>query len=216
MSSVAQPRPSVPSGAGTVDAKQALRAAIRANRRHRSPRVQADVAAHLAQVVSTIPDVAQAACVALYASRVHEPGTGPLLELLAAKGKRILLPVLGPTLQRGWTEFTTLDDLCERAPGRPPEPSGEDLGAQALAEADVVLAPALAVDTLGHRLGNGGGWYDRALEHARPGVPVIALVHPEEVYDGALYPLPTEPHDRPVDAVATPEGWRWLRARAAA
>ncbi|MDQ2624497.1 MAG: 5-formyltetrahydrofolate cyclo-ligase, partial [Actinomycetota bacterium] len=80
----------------------------------------------------------------------------------------------------------------------------------------VVLAPALAVDTAGNRLGNGGGWYDRALEHARPDVPVIALVHAEEIYDGDEYPLPVEAHDRRVDAVATPEGWRWLRIQAAA
>jgi len=199
-----------------VDAKQTLRAAIRASRTIRSPRVQADAAAHLAHVVAAIPDVAEASCVALYASRPGEPGTLPLIELLVSKGKRVLLPVLGPTLQRGWAEFSGADDLLERAPGRPPEPGGEDLGAEALAAADVVLAPALAVDTSGNRLGNGGGWYDRALEHARNDVPVIALVHAEEIYDGEEYPLPVEPHDRRVDAVATPEGWRWLRMRAAA
>jgi len=216
MSSVAQPHPSVPAGATTVDAKHALRKAIRASRQIRSPRQQADAAAHLAQVVATIPDVAHASSVALYASRVGEPGTLPLIELLVSKGKRVLLPVLGPSLQRGWAEFVDAEDLRERAPGRPPEPGGEDLGPGAIAEVDVVLAPALAVDTGGNRLGNGAGWYDRALELARPEVPVIALVHPEEIYDGEEHPLPVEPHDRRVDAVATPEGWRWLRARAAA
>src|SRR5690554_962286 len=214
MSAVAQPHPSVPAGADAVEAKQALRAAIRASRSIRSPRVQAEAAAHLAQVVTTIPDVAQASCVALYASRAGEPGTLPLIELLVSKGKRVLLPVLGTNLRRGWGEFTSAEDLRERAPGRPPEPGGPELGPEALAEADVVLAPALAIDTAGARLGNGGGWYDRALEHARPGVPVVALVHAEEIYDGEEYPLPFESHDRRVDAVATPEGWRWLRIRA--
>jgi len=216
MSSVAQPHPTVPAGATEVDVKQALRSAIRSTRSIRSPRVQAEVAERLAKVTIMIPDVAQASCVALYASRAGEPGTLPLIEQLVAKGKRVLLPVLGPSLERGWAEFTDAEDLRERAPGRPPEPSGPDLGAEALAEADVVLAPALAVDTSGNRLGNGGGWYDRALGHARPGAPVIALVHAEEIYDGEEHPLPVEPHDRPVDAVATPEGWRWLRMRAAA
>ena len=216
MSSVAQPHPTVPAGASAVDVKQALRTAIRATRSIRSPRVQAEAAEQLAQVAITIPDVAQAACVALYASRAGEPGTLPLIELLVARGKRVLLPVLGPTLRRGWAEFTTFDDLRERAPGRPPEPGGPDLGAEAVADADVVLAPALAIDTSGHRLGNGGGWYDRALEHIRPEAPVIAIVHAEEIYDGEEHPLPVEPHDRPVDAVATAEGWRWLRMRAVA
>ena len=120
---------------------------------------------------STIPAVAEADCVSVYASRVTEPGTGPLLEALAARGVRVLLPVLGSGLQRDWAEYAGPDDLRERAPGRPPEPGGATLGAATLADADVVIAPALAVDTTGARLGQGGGWYDRALEHLRPGVP---------------------------------------------
>ena len=96
--------------------------------------------------------------------------------------------MLGSGLQRDWAEYAGVDDLRERAPGRPPEPGGPTLGAAALAEADVVIAPALAVDTTGARLGQGGGWYDRALEHIRPGVPVIALVFPEELYDADTPP----------------------------
>ena len=69
-----------------------------------------------------------------------------------------------------------------------------------------MIAPALAVDTTGARLGQGGGWYDRALEHLRPGAPVVALVFPEELYDAQTRPLPRERHDRLVDAVATPAG----------
>ena len=120
MSSVAQPHPTVPAGATEVDVKQALRTAIRSTRSIRSPRVQAEVAERLAKVTIMIPDVAQASCVALYASRAGEPGTLPLIEQLVAKGKRVLLPVLGPSLERGWAEFTDAEDLRERAPGRPP------------------------------------------------------------------------------------------------
>ncbi len=137
-------------------------------------------------------------------------GTLPLLEDLALRGVRILLPVLGTGLERDWAPFAGADDLLERAPGRPPEPGTEHLGAEALAEADVIIAPALAVDTTGARLGQGGGWYDRALGHKRPDAKVVALVFPEEVYDAADRPLPREPHDKTVDAVATPLGWRRL------
>jgi 5-formyltetrahydrofolate cyclo-ligase len=76
-----------------------------------------------------------------------------------------------------------------------------------------VIAPALAVDTAGGRLGQGGGWYDRVLAHARPGVCVVAMVFPEEVYDAAQRPLPRQPHDQPVDIVATPTRWQWVRSR---
>ena len=212
MSSVAQPYPRVSEGDEVEDVKDRLRSAIRAARTIRSVRLR-DAAAHaLAEVVLTIPAVADATCVSVYASRPTEPGTGPLLEALAARGVRVLMPVLGSGLQRDWAEYAGRDDLRERAPGRPPEPSGPTLGAAALAEADVVIAPALAVDTTGARLGQGGGWYDRALEHIRPGVPVVALVFPEELYDAATRPLPREPHDHLVDAVATPREWHSITA----
>ncbi|WP_129339172.1 5-formyltetrahydrofolate cyclo-ligase [Cellulomonas endophytica] len=212
MSRAAQPYPAASEGDEVEDRKERLRSAIREQRRARSPRVRAQAAALLADVVVAIPEVAAARCVALYAARPTEPGTVPLLEALAARGVRVLLPVLGANLRRDWAEFTTAQDLVERAPGRPPEPGGPALGPQALADAEVVLAPALAVDTHGRRLGQGGGWYDRALADRRPGVPVIALVHDEEVYDGDARPLPVEGHDRPVDGVATPGGFRRLRS----
>ncbi|MCB7136980.1 5-formyltetrahydrofolate cyclo-ligase [Cellulosimicrobium marinum] len=192
------------------DAKEILRKAIRTNRQTRSERLRKEAAAAIADVVETIPEVAAATCVASYAARPAEPGTLDLLERLAGRGVRILLPVLGAGLQRDWAEYAGPEDLQVRAPGRPPEPGSDPLGPEAIGLADVVVAPALAVDTRAVRLGQGGGWYDRALEHARPDAKVVAVVFPEEVYDAADRPLPREAHDRPVDAVATPNGWRWL------
>lgn len=191
-------------------AKDALRVTIRAARSSRSVRRRQEAADLFADVIAAVPAVAAARCVAVYASRPGEPGTGPLLERLVAQGTRVLLPVLGTGLQRDWATYGGPQDLLQRAPGRPPEPGTPQLGPAALAEADVVVAPALAVDTSGARLGQGGGWYDRALEHARPGVPVIAMVFCEEVYDADVRPLPRLAHDRAVDAVATPAGVHWL------
>jgi len=194
-----------------AEEKERLRRQVRARRAHRSPRRRTEEALRLAEVVLTIPEVTAARCVSVYASRPTEPGTGPLIEALAARGVRLLLPVLGSGLQRDWAEYAGADDLRERAPGRPPEPSGAPLGSAGLADADVVLVPALAVDANGGRLGQGGGWYDRVLAHVRPGAPVIALVHEDEVVDE----VPREEHDAPVTGVATPEGWRRFEPAAA-
>ncbi|RHA44206.1 5-formyltetrahydrofolate cyclo-ligase [Cellulomonas rhizosphaerae] len=208
MSNAAQPYPRAAEGDEIEDVKERLRTAIRSSRRSRSQRLRDEAEVALARVVAAIPAVANASVVSVYAARPSEPGTNALLELLDERGTRILLPVLGSGLQRDWAEYAGPDDLRERAPGRPPEPGGPTLGAAALAEVEAIIAPALAVDTDGARLGQGGGWYDRALEHVRPGTPVIAVVFPEELYDASTRPLPREPHDRTVDAVATPEGWR--------
>ncbi|WP_449386412.1 5-formyltetrahydrofolate cyclo-ligase [Cellulomonas soli] len=211
MSSAAQPYLHATEADEVDDVKEQLRLAIRSARQDRSARRREEAARAFADVIGTIPELATARCVSVYASRPTEPGTGPLLEALHARGVQVLMPVLGDGLQRDWAAYAGADDLRERAPGRPPEPSGPALGPDALAEAEVIVVPALAVDTAGTRLGQGGGWYDRALAHARPGVRTVALVYPEELYEAGVRPLPREPHDRRVDAVATPDGWRCLR-----
>lgn len=204
-----QPYP-VQAGMEAADAKEELRRAIRKQRNNRPPKQRAQAESAIADVVSAIPEVRDAAVVGMYAARAAEPGTGMLMELLASRGARVLLPVLGTGLARDWADYTGPEDLLERAPGRPPEPGGQTLGQDALKLADVVIAPALAVDTRGIRLGQGGGWYDRVLSHTRPSTKVVAIVFPEEVYDAAERPLPFEQHDRPVHAVATTADWHWL------
>jgi 5-formyltetrahydrofolate cyclo-ligase len=82
------------------------------------------------------------------------------------------------------------------------EPTGPRLGPEAVATADVVLVPALAVDRHGMRLGRGRGYYDRALGRVPVGTPVCALLHDGELLDA----VPSEPHDRPVTAAVTPSG----------
>ena len=87
--------------------------------------------------------------------------------------------------------------------GRPPaQPDGEARGAESLNEADLIIIPALAASADGTRLGQGGGWYDRALTHRSPGVPVVTAIFDDEVLEAGI--IPAEPHDVPVDAIVTP------------
>lgn len=87
--------------------------------------------------------------------------------------------------------------------GRPPaQPDGEARGAESLNEADLIIIPALAASADGTRLGQGGGWYDRALTHRSPGVPVVAAIFDDEVLEAGI--IPAEPHDVPIDGIVTP------------
>ena len=140
--------------------------------------------------------------VAAYVSYDSEPGTIPLIEELHASGVRILVPKLGPGLSREWAWYVSTEDLEVRAPGRPPEPSGDALGTDALSLADAVLVPALAVDIAGIRLGRGAGWYDRALLHRRPGTPAYATVFDDEFLVDRT--LPRDSHEVPVTHVLMP------------
>ncbi len=190
-------------------AKAALRRRVRAERRHRPPQQRTDDAAALAMIVSEFPEVQAASCVTLYASLPGEPGTTPLRTALTRAGIRVLLPIVRPAGRLDWA-----DDVGELHPVDGlggPEPAGPRLGEDAVRLADVLIIPALAIDTLGHRLGQGAGYYDRVLALVEPTVPVIALVHEDEILDAAVEPVPVEPHDQPVHAVATPR--RCLRLR---
>ena len=87
--------------------------------------------------------------------------------------------------------------------GRPPaQPRSEAMGAESLQEADLIVIPALAASADGARLGQGGGWYDRALVHRCPDVPVVAVIFDDEVL--APGEIPTETHDVPINAIITP------------
>ena len=158
--------------------------------------------------VLQLPEVSAAGTVAAYYSVGAEPDTHGLIFALWKRGSYVILPVLLPDGELDWASYEGPDSLAPGPRGllEPVEPVR---GPGAVARAHVVLAPALAVDVNGNRLGRGGGSYDRALARVSAQVPTFALS-----YDGELVPsVPAEPHDRPVRAVVRPSyGVTWLPA----
>lgn len=139
---------------------------------------------------------------ALFAPTPLEPDMSLTLGLF----ERALLPVLldeagAPLGAPRWGLWEAGQALVTL--GRPPaQPVGEARGAESLKEADLIVIPALAASVDGTRLGQGGGWYDRALMHRSPTTPVVAVIFDDEVVEAGL--IPAEPHDLPVDAIVTP------------
>src|SRR6478752_7480608 len=185
--------------------KVATRDQLLAGRRRRSlsevGRASEAIAAHL----MASDQVRRAATVAAYVSMGTEPGTGLLLEALLERGHRVLLPVLQPDNDLDWAVHT--GHLLPARRGLL-EPDGPLLGPDAVATADIVLVPGLAVSPDGARLGRGGGSYDRALARVPVGTPVWILLYDDEVG----LPVPVEPHDRPVTGAVTPSGIVRLRS----
>ena len=120
-----------------------------------------------------------------YVARMAEPDTAPLIAELHRRGVRVLLPVLLPDLDLDWAVDDGERHRSSVHRGLT-EPTGTPLGPTAIAAADVILAPALAVDRRGVRLGYGGGCYDRALTRIRPDALVVALLHDGELLDDPL------------------------------
>ena len=188
--------------AGAVDgAKIALRDQLVTARRRRSLIELGEAARGIAEHVLELPEVRRAATVAAYVSIGQEPGTGPLIDRLHEAGRHVLLPVVLPGNDLDWARYAGPGELVPARMGLL-EPAGPCLGVDAVAGADVVLVPALAVDRTGLRLGRGGGCYDRALARVPVGTLVCALLFDTEVVDQ----VPAAPHDRRVTAVATPTG----------
>jgi 5-formyltetrahydrofolate cyclo-ligase len=73
------------------------------------------------------------------------------------------------------------------------------------AAVDLVVVPGVAFDRHGTRLGYGGGYYDRMLPTIRAGNPAAALVGLAYGFQ-VVADLPGDPHDVPVDAIATEAG----------
>ncbi len=203
---------------GPGSAKQVTRRGVRLDRASRgvqeADRTAEALGARVSELVALVAGGTAAPgrtlTVAAYVSTPREPGTRPLRGRLAAMGHRVLLPWLQDDLDLDWVaDDRVADDRVADDPDGPTDPmrpGGPRLGPGAVADVDLVLVPALAVDGSGTRLGQGGGSYDRALARLRPGVPgagdrplVLAVVHDHERL--AAGSLPREPHDVPVDGV---------------
>ena len=184
---------------GIEDEKTALRARLLAARAALSAAERAEAARAIRDALLERPEVQMAGTVAAYYSVGTEPDTHGLVYALWKRGSYVLLPVLQPDGDLDWASYEGPDSMVPgprglREPGEPPR------GVDAVARADLVLAPALAVDRSGRRLGRGGGSYDRALARVAPLIPLIALLYDDELLDR----VPAAPHDISVRAVATP------------
>jgi len=180
------------------DGKAALREAVLARRRARPPAERATAAAAVATAL--LHGLAGARTLAAFVPDAIEPGHGRLPAVYTQLGARVLLPVV----PKDGSELAWAVDTGRLAPGRFGllEPVGTRLGVEAVATADAVLLPGLAVSDRGDRLGKGGGCYDRALGRVPVGTFTCVLLYDEEVG----VDVPVEPHDRPVTAAVTPAG----------
>jgi 5-formyltetrahydrofolate cyclo-ligase len=188
--------------------KGTLRRRLVAARAAMSDSIRTEAGRLIRDHVLEMPEVAAAGTVAAYYSVGTEPDTHGLVFALWKRGSYVVLPVLLPDGDLDWASYEGPDSLAPGPRGllQPAEPVR---GPGTVARADVVLVPALAVDTRGQRLGRGGGSYDRALARVGPQIPTIALLYDPEL----LRSVPREEHDQAVRAVARPgHGITWLPA----
>ena len=162
--------------------------------RYRRERVQKFMPSNF-NVILKCPEITAASTICSYFSYAEEPSTTEINQALLKEGKKLLLPrVSGSVIE--WVQWNG-DESALKITKKLTEP----IGPAVLDTSDVgaVITPALRIDQEGFRMGQGGGFYDRAL----PTLPgwKIGLVHAGELTSETL---PREPHDIALDAAATP------------
>ena len=179
--------------------KKALRKRIAEQKRAMTPEQIEAASQRLAERLFQTDAYQNALSIYGYLSYNQEIRTLPILRSAMIDGKRVAVPkVYGDEMRFIW-----MDDLSLVAPGYYdiPEPIAD--GPVADDELALMLMPGLAFDPEGHRVGYGGGFYDRYLA-AHPDHKLVALCYGFQLVDH----LDCEAHDIPVHRVIPDEETR--------
>ena len=175
--------------------KRALRRAMRSLRDAIPEQERACASKRICERAASL--VAPGATVLVYAAFRSEVDTQALIGALWQKGCRVCLPLVGEDGQMEAAQIWPGEALARDRYGIPSPDPTHVLPPEAL---DVIFAPGLAFDAEGHRVGYGGGFYDKYLQ-AHPGHRLVALCYPFQMFDH----LDVEEHDIPVDLVICAE-----------
>jgi 5-formyltetrahydrofolate cyclo-ligase len=149
----------------------------------------------VARSLLALPEASDARRVFTVLSFGSELSTAPAIAAFRERGTRVAVPILeekrmeAVDLPPGAVLVPTSYGAMEPAE-RVPVPAEE---------IDLVVAPGLAFDRAGRRLGYGGGYFDAFLPRLRPACPVVGVCFAEQLVDE----VPAGPHDRAVDVVVT-------------
>jgi 5-formyltetrahydrofolate cyclo-ligase len=159
------------------------------------PPARADMARAAEERLLSVPAVNAARTLLVFWSFGPEIDTQGVIERLRSEGRRVLLPFIeGGRMEAAL--FRADDDLVPTGYG-PMAPAGP--AAVDPAGIDVALAPGLAFDARGYRLGYGGGHFDRFLPRLRPDALRVGYCFHLQIVDR----VPNGPEDEPVDLVIT-------------
>jgi len=173
----------------TNSKKQELRKRFRAERSLR------DLTESWTHIIKS-EEFQSAKTIASYISYGDEPATKELNEEILRSQKRLVLPRMLKDKDLEWVVWSGDQSKLAKA-GKILEPIGEAIESD---EIDIVIVPTLHATREGHRLGQGGGSYDRAL--ANISAWRIGLIYSGEL---TVEPVPVEAHDIKLSAVATPD-----------
>ena len=177
--------------------KEVLRQRLSEKRRSISPEKIFRKSRHIQALLFSVHTYQEARCVGFYVSSGHEVKTHEMIRDCFQMGKQVVVPKCGEkAADMSLFRIDSFDDLMPGAFGIL-EPS-DPIDKVELDVVDVLIVPGIGFDRLGHRLGQGGGYYD-AILGSRPRAVVIGIAFAVQVVDA----IPVEAHDAIVDLIVT-------------
>lgn len=138
----------------------------------------------------------------IYVSIGNEIFTHDFIQRSISKGKKILVPKCEPNSRKIiLSHVIDFERDLEKGFKGLIEPKKETLRPVSSDELDLILVPGLSFTKAGHRLGYGGGYYDRFLADISKDIPKVALTLELQIVDT----LPIESYDVPMDFILTEE-----------
>jgi 5-formyltetrahydrofolate cyclo-ligase len=176
--------------------KRALRARMREARAAIDAGERAALASRVQERLAGLEDLEGSGAVLLFYSFGTELPTSGLIRLLLERGRPVLLPYLDPGGAMEAAELLPGDEPVRSGYGPKEPPRRVAVHPEEVA---VAIAPGLAFDRTGRRLGYGGGHYDRYLARLGPGAARVGIGFAVQVVDE----VPAGPHDVLLDTVVT-------------
>ena len=140
----------------------------------------------------------EAKCVMFYVSKHYEVDTHAMIDEAIAMGKKVVVPItMKEEKMLKPSELKDREKELIKGHYGIHQPGEEHIRIVPLEEVDVMVVPALSFDKDGHRLGHGGGYYDRFLEKAPSKIFTVGLAFDFQMVDE----LPKHQTDIPVDKV---------------
>ena len=184
--------------------KQALRKRYRAKRASLSNTVRLEASQALCARIQALSVYQNAEHIALYHAIKGEIDLHPLWLSAHAAGKTCYMPVVNVQYKTLLFLPATPDTPHTISALHIPEPNVTHHDARAPHALDLMLTPLIAFDTHGTRLGTGGGYYDRTLEHQKPTCILgVAYAFQREAF------LKPEPWDIPLNGIVTEKTMYW-------
>lgn len=177
--------------------KKALRASIKQKRRALSIEYRQQASRKMQAELTRLPCYQAAEYIMLYMAMQDEVQLDELIAMVLKDGKKAVIPLVTGA---GLMEAVELSDMADLVPDKYGIKTVSEEKRRLIApdKIDLIIVPGVAFDKAGHRLGMGGGFYDRFMLRAARAVRA-ALAYDCQL----LAAVPAEVHDLTVDYIIT-------------